>query len=294
MNLDALLPSSVDGLLLGIIFGLTAMGLTLIFGVMKVINLSHGPVIVLGMYVVLVLFQNLGLNPYLGLIAAMVFGLVLGIAIYYIALNKVINAPELTTLLATYGVNLMIVGLATVAFTTTPRSVDVSLGSLSLGAVTLQGTRFAAVAIAVLVTAGLYLFLYRTRTGKSIRAVANNRAAAELMGVNSAWVLALSFGLGTMLASVSGALLSTLFAFTPLSGGVYETKSFVIVVLGGLGNPTGALIGGIVIGLLESVTTVFVPVSWVPIIEYVIFVLILLVAPNGLPEYFTNRTGGRA
>lgn len=107
MNPEALLASSVDGLLLGIIFGLTAMGLTLIFGVMKVINLSHGPVIVLGMYVVLVLFQNFGLNPYLGLIAAMAFGLVLGVVIYFISLNKVINAPELTTLLATYGVNLI-------------------------------------------------------------------------------------------------------------------------------------------------------------------------------------------
>ena len=102
------------------------------------------------------------------------------------------------------------------------------------------------------------------------------------MGVNSSWMLALSFGLGTVLAMVSGALLATLFGFTVLSGGGLEVKSFVIVVLGGLGNPTGALLGGIIIGLLESITTIFVPVSWVPVFEFVIFVLILMVRPTGL------------
>ncbi|MBI5876168.1 MAG: branched-chain amino acid ABC transporter permease [Chloroflexi bacterium] len=294
MNLEALLASSLDGLMLGFLYGLMAMGLTLIFGVMKVINLAHGPVIMLGMFVLLVLQQGMGINPYLGLLAAMALGLVSGILIYFVALHRVINAPELTTLLATFAVNLMIIGLATVMFTTSSRSVDVNLGTLPLGPATLQGTRLAAVAVAVVVTVALYLFLYRSRIGKSIRAVANNRSAAELMGINSTWMLALSFGLGTMLAAVAGGLLSTLLSFTVLSGGVYETKSFVIVVLGGLGNPTGALIGGIVIGLLESVTTVYIPVSWVPVLEYVIFVLILLVAPAGLPEWFKNLRRSRS
>lgn len=294
MNLDALLASSLDGLMLGFLYGLMAMGLTLIFGVMKVINLAHGPVIMLGMFVLLVLQQGMGMNPYISLLVSVVLGLVLGVVIYFVALHRVINAPELTTLLATFSVNLMIIGLATVIFTTSSRSVDINLGTLPLGPATLQGTRLAAVAVAVVVTVALYLFLYRSRIGKSIRAVANNRAAAELMGINSTWMLALSFGLGTMLAAVAGGLLSTLLSFTVLSGGVYETKSFVIVVLGGLGNPTGALIGGIVIGLLESVTTVYIPVSWVPVLEYVIFVLILLVAPAGLPEWFKNLRRARA
>jgi len=139
-----------------------------------------------------------------------------------------------------------------------------------------------AVVVAIAVAAALYLFLFRTRTGKSIRAVSNNRAAAELMGIDSRRMLALSFGIGTALAMVSGGLLSTLFSFTPLSGTGYEVKSFVIVVLGGLGNPTGALVGGIVLGLLEGVSTVFIPVSWVPVLEYVIFILILLLRPSGL------------
>jgi branched-chain amino acid transport system permease protein len=282
MSLDALIPSAIDGLMLGFVYGLAAMGLTLIFGVMKVINLAHGPVIALGMYVVYLLFTGLGVNPYIGIVAALFVGLVFGVAMYFIAVDRVINQPELTTLLATYSVNLMVIGIATSAFTTTPRAVDISLGSLSLGNVTILGTHAVAVVVAIVVAAALYGFLFRTRTGKSIRAVSNNRAAAELMGIDSRRMLALSFGIGTALAMVSGGLLSTLFSFTPLSGTGHEVKSFVIVVLGGLGNPTGALVGGIVLGLLEGVSTVFIPVSWVPVLEYVIFILILLLRPSGL------------
>jgi branched-subunit amino acid ABC-type transport system permease component len=282
MNIEALFASSIDGLMLGFIYGLAAMGLTLIFGVMKVINLAHGPVIALGMFAIYLLSTQLGLNPYLGLLVTLLVGLALGVAIYIVAVHRVINAPELTTLLATFSVNLMIIGLGTVVFTTTPRALDVNLGALRTGNISVLGTRVVAVLIAILVTVGLYYFLYRTRVGKSIRAVANNRTAAELMGINTSVILALSFGIGTMLAVISGGLLATLFSFTILSGGVYELKSFVIVVLGGLGNPTGALLGGILLGLLEGVTTIFIPVGWVPVIEYVVFVLILLIRPTGL------------
>ncbi len=282
MNIQALIASSIDGLMIGFIYGLAAMGLSLIFGVMRVINLAHGPVIMLGMFAVYVLTNQLGLNPYLGVILTLFLGLAFGAVMYFIAIRRVIDAPELTTLLATYSVNLMIIGVATVLFTTTPRAVDVNLGAVRAGAVTILGTRAVAVLITILVTAGLYFLLYRTRIGKSIRAVANNRSAAELMGISTNQVLALSFGIGITLASISGGLIATMFSFTPLSGTIYETKSFVIVVLGGLGNPTGALIGGIVIGLLEGLTTMFMPVGWVPIVEYGVFVLILLVRPTGL------------
>jgi branched-subunit amino acid ABC-type transport system permease component len=258
------------------------MGLTLIFGVMRVINLAHGPVMVLGMFATYLLATRLGANPYLALLAILLLGLVLGVIMYFVAVHRVINAPELTTILATFSVNLIIVGLGTVAFTTTPRSLSVELGAFGSGNISVPWTRVIAVVVAVAVTAGLYLFLYRTRLGKSIRAVANNRAAAELMGINTTAVLALSFGIGIMLAMASGALIATLFPFTILSGGTYELKSFVIVVLGGLGYPAGALAGGVLLGLLEGVSTMFIPVGWVLVIEYVVFVLILLVRPTGL------------
>ena len=135
---------------------------------------------------------------------------------------------------------------------------------------------------AVGVTGLLYLFLYFTRPGKAIRAVANNRQAAELMGIPSARVLALSFGLGTMIAAVAGGLIATIFPFTILAGGTYELKSFVICVLGGLGHPLGALIGGLLLGVLEGLIPVFMPTSWVPVVEFILFVLVLLLKPSGL------------
>src|SRR5256714_3435964 len=164
MNLEALIPSAIDGLMLGFVYGLAAMGLTLIFGVMRVINLSHGPVIALGMFVTYVLFTGpLGVNPYLGIVAALLIGLVFGVIEYFVAVDRVINAPELTTLLATFSVNLMIIGIATAVFTTSPRAVDVSLGSVSAGNVTGLGTHGVAGGVAIPLATALYAFLFPTR-----------------------------------------------------------------------------------------------------------------------------------
>ncbi len=280
--LDFIIASLADGLLLGFVYGIAAMGLSLIWGVMDVINLSHGPIIALGMFGIYFAFTHLGLNPYVTLPLVAGGGLLLGILIYTVAVHRIINAPHLSSLLATFSVNMIIIGLGTAAFTTSPRNVDFSLGSVSLGPITLPWTRVAAALAATLVTGLLYLFLYRTRPGKSIRAVANNRAAAELMGIPSSRVLALAFGLGTMLAAIAGGLIATFFPFTILAGGTYQLRSFVICVLGGLGNPLGALIGGLLLGALEGIIPAFMETSWVPVLEFVLFVIILLVKPSGL------------
>ncbi len=272
----------VDGLLIGFVYGIAAMGMSLIWGVMNVINLAHGPIIALGMFGVYLLFSNLTIHPYLGLIAIAAGGLILGMIIYLIAIQRVINAPHLSTLLATFSINMIIIGIGTSVFKTSPRNVDFNLGSFSIGPIHVLGTRAIAAFAAVLVTAGLYLFLYRTTPGKYVRAVANNRSAAELMGIPSSRILALSFGLGSMLAAISGGLIATFFPFTILSGSTYELKSFVIVVLGGLGNPLGALLGGLILGMLEGVIPFFMQTSWVPVVEFVLFVVILLVRPAGL------------
>jgi len=277
-----LLASLIDGLLLGFVYGLAAMGLTLIWGVMRVINLAHGPIIALGMFGVYLLLARAGVHPYVGLFVVALLGLLSGVLIYAVAVHRVLNAPHLSTLLATFSVNMMIIGVGTALFTTTPRNVNLSLGSLTLGPVVLLGTRLVAALAALLIAAALYLFLYRTTLGKMVRAVASNRAAAELMGIPSTRILALSFGLGTMLAATAGGLIATFFPFTILSGGTYELKSFVICVLGGLGNPTGALLGGLILGVLEGLIPVFLPTGWVPVIEFAMFVLLLLVRPQGL------------
>jgi branched-subunit amino acid ABC-type transport system permease component len=279
---DLLFASLIDGLLLGFVYGVAAMGLTLIWGVMNVINLSHGPIITLGMFGVYLLFTNLGVNPYLALIPVAILGLLLGVIIFQIAVRRVIDAPHLSTLLATFAVAMIITGLGTAAFGTAPRNVDFSLGSLSFGAVTIPVTRIVAAVASVLVTGGLYAFLRLTRVGRYVRAVANNRSAAELVGVPSMRILALSFGIGTMLAAVSGGLISTFFPFTMLAGARYELKSFLIGVLGGLGNPFGALIGGLILGVMEGLIPAFIATTWVPVIEFVLFILILLFRPYGI------------
>ncbi len=272
----------VDGLLIGFVYGIAAMGLTLIWGVMNVINLSHGSIIALGMFGVYFVFVEAGVNPYIGVVLVGLVGLVFGMLIYVIAIHRVINAPHLSTLLATFAINMVIIGLGTSAFSTSFRNVDYSLGSTTIGPVNLQGTRLVAAIISILVTAGLYYFLYRTTLGKYVRAVTDNRAAAELMGIPSARILAFSFGLGTMLAAIAGGLIATFFPFTILSGGSYELKSFVIGVLGGVGNPLGALIGGLILGVFEGIVPYFMETSWVPVFEFILFVLVLLVRPTGI------------
>jgi branched-subunit amino acid ABC-type transport system permease component len=276
------LASLMDGLLIGFVYGVAAMGLSLIWGVMDVINLAHAPLIAAGMFGVYLLFTSVGLDPYLALILIAAVGLVVGVFIYYVAIHRVLSAPPLSTLLATYAVNMILIGIGTAIFTTTPRNVNFTLGSVGTGDFLVQGTRLVAAVLASAITAALYVFLYRTRPGKNIRAVANNRAAAELMGIPSSRVLALSFGLGTLLAAVAGGLIATFFPFTILAGDAYQLKSFVIVVLGGLGNPLGALAGGLILGVMEGLIPVVLPNSWVPVLEFLLFVVILLVRPNGL------------
>lgn len=271
----------VDGLLLGFVYGVAAMGMTLIWGVMKVINLSHNVLIAYSMFAVYLLF-GLGINPYLAIILAAMLGLVLGIIIYVVALHRVIDAPQLSTLLATFAVSMILTGVGTAVWTTSMHNVQFSLRSLSLGSITVPGTRLVAALVAILVTASLYLFLYRTRPGRYIRAVTNNRAAAEMVGVPSNQMLALSFGLGAMLAAIAGGLIATFFPFTILSGMNYQLKSFVIGVLGGLGNPIGALVGGLILGVLEGVIPIFTETSWVPVFEFGLFVLIIIFRPSGL------------
>ncbi len=277
-----LINSLTDGFLLGFVYGLAAMGLSLIWGVMTVINLAHGPVITVGMLTTYLLFVHVGLNPYLGMLIAAGVGLGLGLLIYVTAVHRVISAPHLSSLLATFAVNMIMLGIFNAVFGGDQNNVDFSLGSLSIGFLHITYSRLLAALGALLFTAFLYLFLYFTRPGKAIRAVANNREAAELMGIPSAQVLALSFGLGSLLAAVAGSLIATFSPFTIFSGGPYELKSFVICVLGGLGNPLGALLGGLALGLMEGVIPIWMPTSWVPVVEFALFVFVLVVKPTGL------------
>ena len=274
--------SIIDGVLVGSVYGLAAMGLTLIWGVMDVINLSHGAMIVAGMFGLFLLTTSLGLPAYAAIPPVIAFGFLVGVLLYWTVVHRMIGRPALMSLLATFAANMVLIGLGTATWGTILFNVPVSLPGVTWHRYTFTGTHIMAAALTAVIAGLLYLFLYATRPGKAIRAVAGNREAAELAGIPTTRVLSLAFGLGVALACTSGALIATLFPFTVLSGSAYELKSFVVTVLGGLGNPAGALFGGVALGLLEGLLTPFMPVSWTSVIEFVVFVVVLIAFPRGL------------
>lgn len=277
-----ILASVIDGILVGAVYGLAAIGLTMIWGVMNVINLAHGAIIVVGMFLLYIVASSLGLHPYFAVPTMIAFGFVFGIALYWIAVHRVIGQAELMSLLSTFAVNMVMIGLGTAVWSTSPYNVQVDIPGISWRGYTFTGTHIAAAIMAVLIAGLLYLLLYHTRIGKAVRAVANNREAAELAGIPTTQMLAMAFGLGVALAGVSGTLIATLFPFTVLSGEAYQLKSFVVTVLGGLGNPAGALIGGVALGLIEGLATPFMPVTWIPVVEFGLFVFCLIAFPRGI------------
>jgi branched-chain amino acid transport system permease protein len=277
-----ILASIIDGVLVGLVYGLAAMGLTLIWGVMDVINLTHGTMIVAGMFTLYLLTSALGVPPYLALPPVLVGGFIVGVTLYWIAVHRMIGRPPLMSLLSTFAVNLVLIGIGTGVWGTALFNVAVSVPGISIGRYTFPGAHILAAVLAAVIAAALYLFLHGTRLGKALRAVANNREAAELVGIPSTRLLAIAFGCGVSLAGVSGLLIGTLFPFTVLSGDGYQLKGFVVTVLGGFGNPIGALLGGVALGVLEGAVTPFVPVSWTLVIEFGLFVLVLIAFPGGV------------
>jgi branched-subunit amino acid ABC-type transport system permease component len=276
-----IVASIVDGVLIGSVYGLAAMGLTLIWGVMDVVNLTHGAAIVAGMFA-LYLMTGAGLPPYATLPPILVSSFLVGVLLYWIAVHRMIGRPPLMILLSTFSVNLMLIGIGTAVWGTVLFNVPVTVAGVSWHGYTFPGTHILAAALTATMAGLLYLFLYRTRLGKAVRAVASNREAAELAGIPTTRVLSLAFGLGISLASVAGMLIATLFPFNVLAGDAYQLKSFVVTVLGGLGNPAGALMGGIALGLIEGLAAPFMPVSWTLVIEFMLFILVLFIFPGGI------------
>jgi len=283
-----ILASIIDGVLVGLVYGLAAMGLTLIWGVMDVINLTHGMMIVAGMMGLYLLASAFDISPYFTLPPVLIGGFFVGVALYWVAVHRMMGRPPLMSLLSTFSVNLILVGLGTAIWGTALFNVNVSLPGVTIDRYTFPGAHILAATLAAVIAGALYLFLHYTRLGKALRAVANNREAAELVGIPTTRVLAIAVGCGVALAGVSGVLIGTLFPFTILSGDGYQLKSFVVTVLGGFGNPVGALLGGVALGLLEGAVTPFVPVSWTLVIEFALFVLVLIAFPGGV---FVSRRG---
>jgi branched-chain amino acid transport system permease protein len=272
----------VSGLLSGALYALVALGLALIFGVMRVINIAHGPLLMLGAYTTWLLHAGLGLNPFLTVPVAMAVLFAVGALLQRTLVFRVVDAPELSSLLLTFGISIALVNLAQLVFTSDLRAVEYITGSWLMGGLAFSKSRVIAGLFAVAVTGLAFLFLKVTRLGKAIRATSQSREVAMVCGIDVGRIHMLTFGLASALAAAGGALLAVIVAIQPEMGGIWTFKSFLVIVLGGAGNYPGALLGGMLLGLVEQLASLFLTTQLSEVVAYVLLVVVLLVRPTGL------------
>lgn len=282
--MDLLLQILVNGILLGGLYALMALGLALVWGVLNIVNLAHGALIMLGGYVTWVLFMRAGIDPFAALPITAVALFALGYAIQRGILNLVIRAPMFNTLLITFGIEVVLAYLAQFWFSADFRAINPRYAgaNFALGSVTLPTVQVAAFAIAIGLTIAMWLFLLHTRIGRGIRAAAQNLVAARLYGVSPRSIYAFTFGLGAALAGVAGGLYGLVSQINPYIGGPLTAKSFVIAIIGGLDNPLGVIVGGLALGIIESLTALYVGPTYRDVASFGILVLVLIVRPAGL------------
>lgn len=272
----------ISGLLAGAMYAMVALGLGLIFGVMRVLNVAHGPLLMLGAYTTFWLFSWFGLNPYLSLLVSMPLLFAVGMLLQRTLVRRVVDAPELSSLLLTFGVAIALVNLAQLAFTSDLRSVEYLTGSFVLGPFAFSKSRVIACAFAVAITGAAFAFLQRARLGKAIRAVSQSREVAQVCGIDVQRIHMIAFGIASALAAAGGSLVAVMVAIQPEMGAVYTFKSFLVIVLGGAGNYPGALLGGLLLGLVEQLSSLFLTTQVNEAVAYVLLVVVLLLRPTGL------------
>lgn len=291
MFFEQLAGNLIQGLVLGSVYGMATMGLSLIFGVLKVVNVGHGAFVMVGAFVSLILFNSFGINPIIAVPVAFLVGLALGFLFYYTVMKRLITAPELATLLATFSLGILLEEVVKLAFGSEFRGFNWVVGKIDLGITVLPMSKLYAALGSVLVAVLLYLWFNKTRAGSAMRSVVEDSAGARVCGVNVDAAYAMSFALGIGLTVASGVLLTMFIpvGINPYMGGHYTLKAFVIAVLGGLASPYGAFFGGLVFGLLENGSyTLFAlipgvePFALTRFFSFLILLVILLIRPTGL------------
>ncbi|MBI2358369.1 MAG: branched-chain amino acid ABC transporter permease [Deltaproteobacteria bacterium] len=277
-----LLQGIVSGLLAGGLYAMVALGMALIFGVMRVINIAHGTLLMLGGYTTFWLFSLYGLNPFLSLMISFPLLFLVGAILQKLFVQQVVDAPELSSLLLTFGLSIFLSNMAMVAWTADYRSVEFLTGSFLLGQIAVSKPRLVTFGFALAITWLAFLFLNVTKTGKAIRATSQHRDLAQVCGIDVRRIDLITFGLAAGLAGAGGSLVSVMFSVFPEMGQLYVFKSFLVIVLGGAGNYPGAFFGGLILGLTEGLASLFLSAQLSEVIAYVLLVIILLVRPTGL------------
>jgi branched-chain amino acid transport system permease protein len=278
------LQTVVLGLLVGGVYALLASGLTLIFGVMNVINIAHGAFLIIAAFVTWTIWDAVGLDPLASIVFTTPLMFAFGWLLYNTTIRRIRKAPASSSVLLTFALALVIEGVLGLAWGNTSHAVRTPYfdQSYTVGSIFLPKAQVYGCAVAVAVLAGLYLFLTRTWTGRAIRASAVNPQGAELVGVNVAAVAAVTFAVGVATTGAGGSIVSVLYPFLPGSHYVWISRLLGIIVLGGLGSLPGAALGALLMGLAETMTTTYIGPEWATAVPYVVIFVILLVRPQGL------------
>ena len=272
------------GLLLGGIYVAVALGFSLVWGILNIVNLAHGALVIVGSYITWDLFTRWHIDPFLSLPIDALVLFVIGYALQRGVINRVIRAPLLFTFLLTFGINLIIVSLLLLIFTPDFRSVTPSYSGngLHLGSITIPYIRFGGLVVAFLLAGAMWTILNRTRIGAAILAVGADRDAAQLVGIDLRHMYALTFGIGAAFAGVAGGIISTFQSITPTAGDPYTLQAFAVVILGGLGRVSATVAGGLTFGLIEILGQSGPGPGYANAIAFVVLVIVLVVRPRGL------------
>jgi branched-chain amino acid transport system permease protein len=274
-----------SGFLQGGVYAMFAVGLTMIFGVMRIINAAHGEMVMMGAYFTWVAFFFFGVDPLLSLALTLPIAFLFGMAVQRVLLNAVVGQPELTGLLVTFGLGLTMIYVAELIFTTDFRTIPYAPQTVRItDTIAVGQNKLISFTMALVISVAVYLFLRLTRTGKAIRATALNAEVAMVCGINVGRIYLITTGLAAALAVAGGALVSIQFGFNPETGIIYTLQAFAIVILGGRGNYVGALIGGFMLAVLESLVSLMVPngTAMVELAAYGLLIAVLLIRPSGL------------
>lgn len=274
----------LNGILLGGIYSLISIGLTLIFGVTRIVNFAHGEFLMLAMYLTFWLNSLQGVDPYLSLVLVAPLLFLAGLIAHRLVIQPILSAPSYMQIFATVGLSVILQNLALFFWKADFRTVESFCGSsgVRVGTLMCGAPKLIAFAASILITFGLHVFLKGTYLGKAIRAVVQDREAAQLMGIDIHRIYLLTFGIGTFCVGVAGTLMSPIYAIFPTVGVYFVLTAFVVVVLGGLGSLPGAFLGGLIIGVIDSLAGFFVSPQLKEGIYFVIFLTVLVLRPSGL------------